>query len=147
MKWSLNVSLKYLTPLAALKGSPSRSPLYISASPTSRFFSVGPRFSASSTVRSNQSSINSSCLNQVVISLSCSPTPRQKLAWKVALSTFQQFHHVPPRLMYLRQVMCPSCFPSQMKNLGMTVEFDPKGDKFSCSALGLYSSPDEHSTM
>ena len=30
----------------------------------------------------------------------------------VALSTFQQFHHVIPRLMYLRQAMCPSCFPS-----------------------------------
>ena len=46
------------------------------------------------------------------ISPLCSPTPRQKLAWKVALSTFQQHHHVPPRLMCLRQVNCPSCFPS-----------------------------------
>ena len=47
----------------------------------------------------------------VVISLSCSPTPRQKPAWKVALSTCQQHHHVLPRLMCLRQVTCPSCFP------------------------------------
>ena len=31
---------------------------------------------------------------------------------KVALFTFQQIHHVLPSLMCLRQVMCPSCFPS-----------------------------------
>ena len=54
----------------------------------------------------------------VVMSLSCSPTPRQKPAWKVALSTFQRHHHVLPRLMCLRQVTCPSCFLlPQMKNL------------------------------
>ena len=46
----------------------------------------------------------------VVMSPSCSPTPRQKPAWKVALSTFQRHHHVLPRLMCLRQVTCPSCF-------------------------------------
>ena len=46
------------------------------------------------------------------ISLSCLPTPKQKPAVKVAFSAFQQHHHVPPRLMCLRQVMCPSCFPS-----------------------------------
>ena len=34
-----------------------------------------------------------------------------KPAGKVALSTFQQHHHVLPRLMCLRQVTCPSCFP------------------------------------
>ena len=44
--------------------------------------------------------------------LSCLPTPRQKPARKVALFTFQQLQHVQPRLMFLRQVMCPSCFPS-----------------------------------
>ena len=46
----------------------------------------------------------------VVMSPSCSPSPRQKPAWKVALSTFQRHHHVLPRLMCLRQVTCPSCF-------------------------------------
>ena len=55
MKWGLNVSLKCLASSAVLRGSRSRSPLYISASPTSLFFSAGPRFSASSTVRYNQS--------------------------------------------------------------------------------------------
>ena len=34
-----------------------------------------------------------------------------------------------------------------MKNLGMTIELDPKGDKITCPAFGLYSSPAEHSTM
>ena len=36
---------------------------------------------------------------------------------------------------------------SQMKNWGMTIELDPKGDKITCPALGLYSSPAEYSTM
>ena len=66
MKWGLNLSLKYLTPSAAFRGCGSRSFLCISASPTSLFFSVAPGFSASSTLRSNQSSINSTFLNQDV---------------------------------------------------------------------------------
>ena len=36
---------------------------------------------------------------------------------------------------------------SQMKNLGETIELDPKGDKITCPAFGLYSSPAEHSTV
>ena len=60
----LNVSLKYLTPSSTVRDSRSRSPLYVSASPTSLFFSAGP--CVSSTVRSNQSSINFSFLNQDV---------------------------------------------------------------------------------
>ena len=44
----------------------SFSPLCVSASPTSLFLSAGPLFISSSTVRSNQSSINSSYLNQDV---------------------------------------------------------------------------------
>ena len=36
---------------------------------------------------------------------------------------------------------------SQMKNLGATTELDPKGDKITCLAFGLYSSPTEYSTM
>ena len=66
MKWGLNVSLKYLTPSSALRDSRLRSPCCVSASPTSLFFSAGPRFPASSTVRSSQSSISSSYLNQEV---------------------------------------------------------------------------------
>ena len=31
--------------------------------------------------------------------------------------------------------------PSQMKNLGMTFELDPKRDKITCPAFGLFSSP------
>ena len=82
----------------------------------------------------------------VVISPSWSPIRRQKPAWKVALSTFPQ-HHVLPSLMCLRQVTCPSCFPSQMKNLGMTIELDPKGDKIRCPAFCLHSSRAEYSTV
>ena len=36
---------------------------------------------------------------------------------------------------------------SQMKDLGTTIELDPEGDKITCPAFGLYSSPAEHSTM
>ena len=76
MKWSLNVFLKYLTPSVALRDSLLSSPLYISASPTSRLFSAGPRFVSSNTVRSNQSSINSSYLNQDV-----DPLKKKRLAF------------------------------------------------------------------
>ena len=44
--------------------------------------------------------------------------------------------------MCLRQVTCPSCF-----SVGMTTELDPNGDKITCPAFGLYSSPAEYSTM
>ena len=46
MKWGLNVSLKYLTPSTVFRDSRSRSPLYISASPTKWFLSAGPRLEA-----------------------------------------------------------------------------------------------------
>ena len=36
---------------------------------------------------------------------------------------------------------------SQMKNMGMTPELDPKGDKITCPAFGLSFSPAERSTM
>ena len=36
---------------------------------------------------------------------------------------------------------------SQMKNLGRTIELDPKGDKITCPAFGLYSSRAEYSTI
>ena len=35
----------------------------------------------------------------------------------------------------------------QTEHLGMTIELDPKGDKITCPAFGLYSSPAEYSTM
>ena len=34
-----------------------------------------------------------------------------------------------------------------MKNLGMTIELNPKGEKITCPAFGLHSDPAEHSTM
>ena len=34
-----------------------------------------------------------------------------------------------------------------MKILGMTIELHPNGDKITCPAFGLYSSPAEYSTM
>ena len=37
--------------------------------------------------------------------------------------------------------------PPQMKNLGMIIELDLKGDNITCPAFGLYSSPVEYSTM
>ena len=35
----------------------------------------------------------------------------------------------------------------QMRNLGTTIELDPQGDKITCPAFGLISSPAESSTM
>ena len=35
----------------------------------------------------------------------------------------------------------------QMRNLGTTIELDPQGDKITCPASGLFSSPAECSTM
>ena len=59
MKGGLNVTLKYWTPVVVLRDS-RLSPLFISATPTSRFFSACPRFVSSSALKSRQSSINSS---------------------------------------------------------------------------------------
>ena len=36
---------------------------------------------------------------------------------------------------------------SRMKNLGTTIELDPKEDQITCPAFGLYSSPAESSAM
>ena len=36
---------------------------------------------------------------------------------------------------------------SQMKNVGISIELDPKGDNITCPAFGLYSSQAEYSTM
>ena len=67
MKWSLNVSLKYLTRFSALRDSRSRSPLCIFMHLRQVCSSVLVlAFLLSSTAGSNQSSINSSYLNQKV---------------------------------------------------------------------------------
>ena len=59
------------------------------------------------------------------------------------------FPTIPPcstRVDVLETSDVPIFFPlSQMRNLGTTVELDPKGDKITCPAFGLYSSPAEHS--
>ena len=39
------------------------------------------------------------------------------------------------------------CSLPQRRNLGMTIEMVPMGDKITCPAYGLYSSPAEYSTM
>ena len=42
----------------------------------------------------------------------------------------------------------PVLFPlPQMRNLGTTFELDPQGDKITCPAFGLFSTPDECSTV
>ena len=51
----------------------------------------------------------------VVISLSRSPTPRQKPAWKVASSTSEQHNHVQSRLMCLSQDVSILTLPQMKK--------------------------------
>ena len=79
----------------------------------------------------------------VVMSRSCSPTPRQKLAWQVALSTFQQHHRGSTKVDVLETGDVPILFSVlQMECLGMTIELDPKGHTIACPAFfGLCSSP------
>ena len=81
----------------------------------------------------------------VVTNLSCLPNARQKPARKVSFFTFQQFHHVLPRLMYLRQVMCPSCCSLSFRL--RPLNWIQKETKLHVQLFGLYSSPAEHSTM
>ena len=86
----------------------------------------------------------------VVTNVSCLPTLLQKLARKVAISTFQQFHHVLHKVDVLETGDVPILlFPlSKMENLGTTIELDPKGrQNYMFQILVLYSSPAEHSTM
>ena len=78
----------------------------------------------------------------------CLPTLRQKLVGKVVVFSFRHHLHVLPEWMFLRRTTCQSYSPLfQMKNLGTTIELDPKGDKITCPAFGLYSSPADYSTM
>ena len=84
----------------------------------------------------------------LVISPLCLPILRLEQVWKVVLFIIRQHPHVLPELMCLRRATCLSYSPFlQMKNLGTTIELDPRGDKITCPAFGLYSSPAENSTM
>ena len=84
----------------------------------------------------------------VVTNLSCSPTRRQKPAWRVAVSTFQTTPPCSTKVDVLETGDVSILFSlSQMRNLGTTIELDPKGDKITCPAFGLYSSPAECSTI
>ena len=88
----------------------------------------------------------------VVTSLSFSPTRRQTLAWKVALSTFQQHHHVLPRLVCLGQVTCPCCFTHSHEKLGHDFWTGSKRRQYCTSSFWLVlsvclSSPVECSTV
>ena len=78
----------------------------------------------------------------LAISPLCLPTLGQKLVGRVVLFIFRQHLHVLPELTCLRRATCLSCSP-----LGLTIEFNPKGDNITCPAIGLYSSPADHSTM
>ena len=72
-------------------------------------------------------------LQQVLLCLS---TLRWRLAGKAASFIFRRNLHVPPELMCLKQnnVLILISLP-QMKNLGMSIELDPKGDKITCPAF------------
>ena len=82
-------------------------------------------------------------------SLLCLTTLRPKLVQKKAvLFIFRQHFHVLPELMCLRRADGPDLLPlSQMQNLGITLELDPRGAKITRPAFGLYSSPVQQSTM
>ena len=83
----------------------------------------------------------------VVTHLLCSPTPRQKPARKSCIIYFPTIPPCSTMVDVLDTGGVPILFSlSQMKNLGTTVELDPKGIKITCPAFGLYSSPAEHST-
>ena len=81
----------------------------------------------------------------VVVSLSCSPTETRME------SCIIHFPTTPPcstKVDVLETSDVPILFSLlQMKNLGTTIELDPKGDNITCPASGLYSSPAEYSTM
>ena len=77
----------------------------------------------------------------LAINLWCLPTLRQKLVGKVVSFTFRQAPPCSTRVGVLGTGDVPILFsPPQMKNLGMTIELDPKGDKITCPAIGLYES-------
>ena len=81
-------------------------------------------------------------------SLSCLPNLRRRPVGKVVLSIFRQHLCVQPEWTFLRTGDVPVLFSlPEMKNLEMTIELDPKGDKITCPAFGMYSYPDEYSTV
>ena len=79
---------------------------------------------------------------------SCSPTLRRRFVTKLILSIFRQRLRVLPKLDVHETGNVPIFLSlPQMKNLGMIVQLDPNGDKISCPAFDLYSSPAEYSTI
>ena len=84
----------------------------------------------------------------VVTNFSCSPTRRQKPAWRVAVSTIQTTPPCSTKVDVFETGDVSILFSlSQMRNLSTTVELHPKGDKITCPAFGLYSSPVECSII
>ena len=84
----------------------------------------------------------------VVKILSCLPTPRRRPCWESCIIHFPTTPPCSTRVDVLETGYVPTLFSHpQMKHLGMTIELDPKRDKITCPAFGLYSSPAEYSTM
>ena len=79
---------------------------------------------------------------------SCLPTLRWRPVGKAASFILPTKPPCSARVDVLETGNVPIFFSlGQMKHLGMTVELDPKGDKITCPAFGLYSSPAEYSTV
>ena len=74
----------------------------------------------------------------------CLPTLKQKRVGKVVLFIFPTTPPCSTRVDVLETGGVPILFSlPQMKNLGMTIELDPQGDKIACPAFGLHPSPVE----
>ena len=84
----------------------------------------------------------------LVISLLCLPSLRLGACLESCIIHFPTTPPCSTIVDVLETGNVPILFSlSQMKKLGMTMEFDPEGDKITCPALGLSSSPAEYSTM
>ena len=68
--------------------------------------------------------------------------------WESCIIHFPTTPPCSTRVDVLETCSVPILFSlSQMKNLGMTIELNSKGEKITCPAFGLYASPAEYSTM
>ena len=75
-------------------------------------------------------------------------TSEMETCWESCIIHFPTKPQCSTRVDVLETGNVPILFSlPQMKLLGMTAELDPKGDKITCPAFGLYSSPAEYSTM
>ena len=78
----------------------------------------------------------------------CLPTLRRRAVGKNCIIHLPTTPPCSTRVDVLETGNVPILFSHpQMKHLGMTIELDPKEDKITCPAFGLYSSPAEYSTM